>query len=227
MRTGSNPANIHKPPEDACPDAREGAPNSTESSATTRTSATQIQLPSRHRWYVRLLFVVLLVVVAASLRLWLDSEFGLTLHYLTYFPAVFLAAMLFGTRDGIYATIAAVLVSTNPFVPGAFARLTAADKVSILILVLSGILLSIIAGTLRSRTERLHDALEELRASREDFDLEQRRLYEAITRFQTVVESADEAIIGKDIHGVITAWNPGAECIFGYSAQEIIGQPMA
>jgi PAS domain S-box-containing protein len=227
MRTGSNPANIHKAREDACPDPRKWTPKSTESSTKARTGARQIPLPSRHRWYVRLFFVVLLVVVAALLRLWLDSEFGLTLHYLTYFPAVFLAALLFGTTDGIYATTTAVLVSTNPFVPGALARLTAADKVSILILVLSGILLSIIAGTLRSRTERLRDALEELGASREDFDVEQRRLREATRRFQTVVESTDEAIIGKDIHGVITTWNHGAERIFGYSPDEIIGQPMA
>ena len=225
MRTGSNPANIHKPPEDDCPDAREGAPNSTESTAKTRTSATQVLLLSRHQWYVRLFFVVLLVAVAALLRLWLDNEFGLTLHYLTYFPAVFLAALLFGTRDGIYATIATVVVSIDPLVPGALARLTVADKVSILILVLSGIVLSIIAGTLRSRTERLHDALEELRASREDIDRGQRRLHEATTRFQTVVASTDEAITTIDTAGILTSWNKGAEAIFGYAAEETIGRP--
>jgi PAS domain S-box-containing protein len=43
---------------------------------------------------------------------------------------------------------------------------------------------------------------------------------------RAIVNSSDEAIIGKTIDGVITSWNPGAERIYGYSAQEIIGQPV-
>jgi PAS domain S-box-containing protein len=39
-----------------------------------------------------------------------------------------------------------------------------------------------------------------------------------------IVTSADDAILSKTIDGVITSWNPGAERMFGYSAEEIIGQ---
>jgi PAS domain S-box-containing protein len=41
-----------------------------------------------------------------------------------------------------------------------------------------------------------------------------------------IVESSDDAIISKTLQGIITSWNPGAERLFGFSAQEAVGQSM-
>jgi PAS domain S-box-containing protein len=46
-------------------------------------------------------------------------------------------------------------------------------------------------------------------------------------KMAAIVEFSDDAIMSKTLEGTITTWNPGAERLFGHSAEEAIGKPMA
>lgn len=48
----------------------------------------------------------------------------------------------------------------------------------------------------------------------------------AAQRLAAIVESSDDAILAKDLDGIITAWNAGAQRLFGYAAEEVVGKPI-
>ena len=64
----------------------------------------------------------------------------------------------------------------------------------------------------------------EIRREIEESQAQLQKALDASQRLAAIVESSDDAIIGKDLNGIVTSWNPRAERMFGYTADEMMGQ---
>jgi PAS domain S-box-containing protein len=56
---------------------------------------------------------------------------------------------------------------------------------------------------------------------------EQKTPEEISSRLAAIVQGSDDAIVAKDLNGIVTSWNGSAERIFGYTEQEVLGKPIA
>ncbi len=77
------------------------------------------------------------------------------------------------------------------------------------------------AAPIRSREGKVDGCVLVFRDVTEQKKAEEARLY-----LSAIVESSDDAIVSKNLNGIITSWNQGAERIFGYSAAEAVGRPV-
>jgi PAS domain S-box-containing protein len=171
------------------------------------------------------LVALLLLLSVACLTIFGDLPLvAVRLHVLAFavLPFVIWAAIRFGVSGAtlstlLIATIATVETarSSGPFTQNTpFVNAVLLD-VFFAVLSVSGMTLAAVT-TEREQAERERERLVRKQAA-----------MEARLRLAAIVESSDDAIIGKDMDGMITDWNKGAERLYGYSAGEVIGKPIS
>jgi PAS domain S-box-containing protein len=168
--------------------------------------------------------VLLILLSATCFLVFGDLPFiPVKLHFMAFavLPFIIWAAIRLGLGVTalsilIVATIATVETALGS---GPFAQNTTFVNAVLLdvffgVLSITGLSLAAVVG------EREHAVRERERLIRE------RAKAEARLRLATIVESSDDAIIGRDINGIITDWNRAAERLYGYTEPEAVGQSM-
>ena len=79
----------------------------------------------------------------------------------------------------------------------------------------------------RGNAARLRDEVREVRRQNERLGREVLRASNELRTLASIVESSGDAIVTADVKGCITSWNHGAADLFGYSADEVLGQPIS
>jgi len=158
----------------------------------------------RSNWPVR--YGGALLSVATALALW--SLTGLMHHdpFAIFVLAVVVVARFLGVGPAVFATALSVLgIEYFAFEPRFSIDIHAADLERLSIFVI----ISLLAASLARQKSRA-----EVRA---DQTLEQ---------IAAIVESSEDAIYSATPDGIITSWNHGAEELYGYRAEEVIGKPV-
>jgi len=81
-----------------------------------------------------------------------------------------------------------------------------------------------VLSAIRDISDRKRIAEELRRANEELHRRTAEQLGEYRAKLASIIDSSDDAILSKDLNGIITSWNRGAENIYGYTAEEIVGK---
>jgi PAS domain S-box-containing protein len=157
------------------------------------------------------------ILVATLLRMLLQPFLGSNQPYIMYVVAVVFTAWYGGLRPAVLALLLGALVAVYFFVPPNYAlALTSATNITGLMLYfVVGLTSAFLSEAMHRERHRAEEAVRALQDGQ-------------LARFSlaAIVESSDDAIIGKTLDGIITSWNSGAQRLYGYTTEETIGQPV-
>jgi PAS domain S-box-containing protein len=84
-----------------------------------------------------------------------------------------------------------------------------------------------VLSAIRDITDRKRIAEELRRANEELYRRTAEQLGDYRSRLASIIDSSEDAILSKDLNGTIMSWNKGAERIYGYAPEEVIGKPIS
>jgi PAS domain S-box-containing protein len=155
------------------------------------------------------------------LRAAFDTAWESRLPYIMFFPAVMLSSYVGGVGPGILTTVLSAAAASYFWLTprGSLVIADPGQALGMLVFVIIGISISFLNAKWRRDSLALAESEKRLAQALEIAELQDRSARE----LAAIVASSDDAIVSKDLHSVVRSWNRGAERMFGYSAEEMIG----
>jgi PAS domain S-box-containing protein len=178
----------------------------------------------RQKHYVGYGIAIAAVAIATLIRAAADAYLPAGLPFITYFGAVAAATLLGGFWPGTLAVLLSALIAWFVFLPPPLQFVfTGSQILALLFFILFSMLLVAIVTALNRAIDRSMTLEQSLEAEIERC----RRAERDSRRLAAIVESSDDAIVAKDLNGIVTSWNKSAEQLFGYTPEEMVGQPVS
>jgi two-component system, sensor histidine kinase len=188
-----------------------------------------------HPFWLKSAIAVVIVSMAFVLRYSLFGGFGSAVPYLTFYPAVMIAAIIGGGISGIFATILSALLAMYFFIEpiGAFAINNHRDLLGLVTFILGSMVMSVVGEFVARFQKKLKDKSAELAKINQSLELEMSRrekaeknLRESEEDLLVTLTSIGDAVIATDLSGCITRMNPAAERLTAWSRNEALGRPL-
>lgn len=192
--------------------------------------------PIRLRWHPRraiegaALAISVLVAGQLAFGAWLPPRARYPVHFLVL-PVLLWAVLRFGPRAAAttLVVVSSLAIWSTLQGLGAFVRATVNESLLLLqawvgVMTVTMLMLAAILQERRQAVEALRQLTDTLEQRVTERAQEVARAQQRIRQMADIVEASDDAIIGKTLEGIITSWNRGAERLFGYAADAMMGQ---
>lgn len=160
-----------------------------------------------HPLFIRYGVVIVLCFLAFGIKLMMNPILGNNFPFILFYSTILLGSWYGGFKPGVLATVVSALLAYSIFFNHADSSL-GGKILALMVFMIEGLLISAVS-------QSMHKAYQ---------NYEEKDRY--MRYYASIAQNISDAVISTDMHDVIQSWNKGAESLYGWTQQEVIGKPL-